>query len=65
MSADRTQSNLLAKVVSATTAVHAIVVMASLLVPVLAALLGFANSFRMVRLPDPVSSGAAEGMLAG
>jgi EmrB/QacA subfamily drug resistance transporter len=37
----------------------------ALLVPVLAALLGFANSFRMVRLPDPVSSGAAEGMLAG
>jgi EmrB/QacA subfamily drug resistance transporter len=37
----------------------------ALLVPVLAALLGFANSFRMVRLPDPVSSAAAEGMLAG
>jgi MFS family permease len=36
MAADRTQPKLLAKVVTATTAVHSIVVMASLLVPVLA-----------------------------
>jgi MFS family permease len=37
----------------------------ALLVPLIAGLIGLANSFRMVRLPDPVSSGAAEGMLAG
>ena len=37
----------------------------ALLVPLIAGLIGLANSFRMVRLPDPVSSGAAEGLLAG
>jgi len=37
----------------------------ALLVPILAALLGFLNSFRMVRAPDPVSSGAAEGIIGG
>jgi MFS family permease len=34
----------------------------ALLVPILAALLGFLNSFRMVRLPDPEPSRAAEEM---
>jgi MFS family permease len=33
----------------------------ALLVPVLAGLLGLANSWRMARLPDPVASGSAEG----
>jgi MFS family permease len=37
----------------------------ALLVPILAALVGFANSFRMVRLPDPESSGSAEGVVMG
>jgi EmrB/QacA subfamily drug resistance transporter len=37
----------------------------ALLIPILAGLLGFANSFRMVRLPDPRPSGAAEGMVLG
>jgi EmrB/QacA subfamily drug resistance transporter len=37
----------------------------ALLVPVLASLLGLINSFRMVRLPDPKPSAAAEGMLLG
>jgi MFS family permease len=37
----------------------------ALLVPVLAALLGLLNSFRMVRLPDPKPSGASDGMLLG
>jgi MFS family permease len=34
----------------------------ALLVPLLAGLLGFLNSFRMMRLPDPKPAGAAEGM---
>ena len=34
----------------------------ALLIPILAALIGLINSFRMARLPDPVSSGAAEGV---
>jgi hypothetical protein len=37
----------------------------ALLIPVLAAALGLANSFRMMRLPDPVASSAAEGMALG
>jgi hypothetical protein len=37
----------------------------ALLIPVLAGALGFANSFRMIRLPDPVASSAVEGMALG
>jgi MFS family permease len=37
----------------------------ALLVPFLAALLGFVNGFRMTRLPDPEPSAAAEGVLGG
>ncbi|HEY6736931.1 MAG TPA: MFS transporter [Candidatus Saccharimonadia bacterium] len=37
----------------------------ALLVPLVAAVLGLANSFRMARLPDPKPSGAAEGLLVG
>jgi hypothetical protein len=37
----------------------------ALLVPLLAALLGLVEGFRMMRLPDPVSSGSAEGMALG
>jgi hypothetical protein len=37
----------------------------ALLIPILAALLGLLNSFRMMRLPDPSPSGAAEGMALG
>jgi hypothetical protein len=36
-----------------------------LLIPILAGLLGFVASLRMMRLPDPVSSSAAEGMALG
>ena len=38
---------------------------AALLVPFLAGLLGFLNSFRMVKLPDPEPSSAAEGLVMG
>ena len=34
----------------------------ALLVPLLAALLGLINGFRMTRLPDPEPSSAVEGM---
>ena len=37
----------------------------ALLIPILASLLGLFVSFRMIRLPDPVSSGAAEGLALG
>jgi hypothetical protein len=37
----------------------------ALLVPLIAALAGLFISFRMVRQPDPVSTGASEGMAFG
>jgi hypothetical protein len=37
----------------------------ALLIPILAGLVGIFNSFRMMRLPDPVSSSSVEGMALG
>jgi hypothetical protein len=37
----------------------------ALLVPILAGLLGLLNSFRMLRIPEPKPSAAAEGMAFG
>jgi MFS family permease len=37
----------------------------ALLVPIVAALVGLLNSFRMLRLPDPKPSGSVEGMALG
>ncbi len=37
----------------------------ALLIPILAGLLGLLNSFRMMRLPEPVPSAAVEGMALG
>jgi hypothetical protein len=37
----------------------------ALLIPLVAALLGLLQSFRMTRLPDPEPSSAAEGLLVG
>jgi hypothetical protein len=37
----------------------------ALLIPLIAALAGLANSFRMMRLPDPEPSEAAEMALGG
>ena len=37
----------------------------ALLIPLIAALLGLLNGFRMTRLPDPEPSAAAEGILGG
>jgi len=37
----------------------------ALLIPLLAGMLGLFNSFRMMRLPDPAPSAAAEGMAFG
>ena len=37
----------------------------ALLVPILAGLVGIFNSFRMMRLPDPVSSSSVEGVALG
>jgi hypothetical protein len=42
-----------------------IALQSAMLVPVLACLLGFLNSFRMMRLPDFTPPAAAEGVLGG
>jgi hypothetical protein len=53
------------EIVRINTDARPIALQVALLVPILAALLGFLNSFRMVRLPDPEPSAAAEGMALG
>jgi len=47
------------------TDVRPVALQIALLVPLLAALLGLANGFRMTALPDPEPSEAAEGLLVG
>jgi EmrB/QacA subfamily drug resistance transporter len=37
----------------------------ALLIPILAALTGLFNAFRMMRLPDPIASGSVEGVALG
>jgi Na+/melibiose symporter-like transporter len=54
-----------AEIVRINTDARVIALQVALLVPVLAALLGVFIGFRMMRLPDPVSSGSAEGMALG
>jgi hypothetical protein len=51
------------EVVRINTEARPLALQVALLVPILAALAGFLNSFRMMRLPDPVPSGAEEGVV--
>ena len=50
-----------AEIIRINTEARPIALQIALLIPILASLLGLVTSFRMGRLPDPVSSGAAEG----
>jgi Na+/melibiose symporter-like transporter len=54
-----------AEIIRINTDARVIALQVALLVPVLAALLGLFIGFRMMRRPDPVSSGSAEGMALG
>ena len=54
-----------AEIIRINTDARVLALQVALLVPLLAGLLGFVNGFRMMRLPDPVSSGSAEGMALG
>jgi hypothetical protein len=54
-----------AEIIRINTEARHIALQVALLVPLIAGLLGFLNSFRMVRMPDPEPSNAAEGMLLG
>jgi MFS family permease len=53
------------EIIRINTAARPIALQIALLIPILAALGGLLNSFRMIGKPDPVSSGSAEGMLLG
>jgi len=53
------------EIIRINTEARPIALQVALLIPILAGLLGLINSFRMVRLPDPQQSGAADGMSLG
>ena len=53
------------EIVSINTDARPLALQVALLIPLLAALIGLFNSFRMVRLPDPAPSSAAEGVALG
>ncbi len=52
-----------AEIIRINTEARPLALQVALLVPILASLFGLLNSFRMMRLPDPVSSGSVEGMV--
>jgi hypothetical protein len=54
-----------AEILRINTEARNIALQVALMVPLLAGLLGFLNSFRMVKLPDLEPSSAAEGLLVG
>jgi MFS family permease len=54
-----------AEIIRINTDTRLIALQVALLVPLLAALFGLFNGFRMMRLPDPVSSGPGEGVALG
>ena len=54
-----------AEIIRINTDARPIALQVALLIPLLAALLGLFVGFRMGRLPDPVSSGSAEGVALG
>jgi hypothetical protein len=54
-----------AEIIRINTEARFIALQIALMVPLLAGLLGFLNSFRMVKLPDLEPSNAAEGLLLG
>jgi EmrB/QacA subfamily drug resistance transporter len=54
-----------AEIVSINTDARPLALQVALLIPLLAALIGLFNSFRMMRLPDPAPSSAVEGVALG
>ena len=53
------------EIVSINTDARPLALQVALLIPLLAALIGLFNSFRMLRLPDPARSSAVEGVALG
>jgi hypothetical protein len=53
------------EIISINTDARPLALQVALLIPLLAGLLGFVNSFRMVRLPDPEPASPTAGMGLG
>ena len=53
------------EIIRINTEARPIALQVALLVPLIAGILGLVNSFRMMRIPEPKPSGAAEGMALG
>jgi Na+/melibiose symporter-like transporter len=53
------------EIIRINTDVRPLALQIALLIPILAGLLGFLNSFRLMRLPDPAPSGSVEGVAFG
>ena len=58
-------ADIQAEIIRINTEARHIALQVALLVPILAGVLGLVNSFRMIRLPEPVPSSAVEGMVLG
>ncbi len=54
-----------AEIIRINTEARPLALQVALLIPLLAALLGLFNGFRMMRLPEPEPSGSVEGMAFG
>ena len=53
------------EIIRINTEARPIALQVALLVPLIAGIIGLVNSFRMMRIPEPKPSGAAEGMSLG
>ena len=58
-------ADIQAEIIRINTDARVIALQVALLVPLLAALIGLFNGFRMMRLPDPAPSSSSEGMTLG
>ena len=63
--AGRAASDVQAEIIRINTDARPLALQIALLIPILAGLGGLANSFRMMRQPDPAPSSSAEGMTLG
>ena len=61
--AGRAAADVQAEIIRINTEARPMALQVALLIPILAGLVGFANSFRMMRQPDPHPTGSAEGSL--
>ena len=52
-----------AEIIRINTDARPVALQVALLIPILAGLLGFLNSFRMIRMPDPEPAGPEEAMV--